>query len=349
MSYGEAKVYYDGSHYIAIPKTTRPVVERTKQYDDFIFVEDFKLKDEEKSVFSITEGTQLSLFDKENIKLEEAVTIKEKDSKVKIEPKPVIKQRMTKRELFNRLYREYISLPRYKLKNAIVAQMQQYFKTLENTVSYVEQHLERKKRNLISRRIRCVRKMNLQDFNYFVTFTYDDKLHTEDTFSKKLRVCLSRLATRKGWKYIGVWERSPQKKRLHFHGIFYIPQDTMPGIMIQKEDYSFNTRKRQITNQNTYFNDNFGRSSFETIDCKSRLFDAAAYILKYLEKSGERIVYSKGLPQYFISDIMDDDVVCRIGQEDKKLLLFDNFKCWDEGCLMGQVSKDTINKMRKSN
>lgn len=68
-----------------------------------------------------------------------------------------------------------------------------------------------------------------------------------------------------------------------------------------------------------------------------------------MEKTGEKIVYSKGLPQYFISDIMDDDVVCTIGQEDRKLLLFDDFTCWDEGCYVGKVSKDVIAQMRKSN
>ena len=60
-----------------------------------------------------------------------------------------------------------------------------------------------------------------------------------------------------------------------------------------------------------------------------------AYLTKYMEKTGEKMVYSKGLPQFFISDIMDEDVVCPIGLEDKKLLLFDDFSCWDEGCYMG--------------
>ena len=74
-----------------------------------------------------------------------------------------------------------------------------------------------------------------------------------------------------------------------------------------------------------------------------------AYLMKYLEKSGERIVYSKGLPQYFITDIMDDDIVCPIGMEEQKLLLFDDFGCWDEGEYIGQVSKETIAKMPKAN
>lgn len=74
-----------------------------------------------------------------------------------------------------------------------------------------------------------------------------------------------------------------------------------------------------------------------------------AYLMKYIEKTGERIVYSKGLYQYFISDIMDEDIISTIGMEDKKLLLYDDFKCWDEGCLIGNVSEEAIKQMRKSN
>ena len=60
-------------------------------------------------------------------------------------------------------------------------------------------------------------------------------------------------------------------------------------------------------------------------------------------------MYSKGLPQFFISDIMDEDVICTIGQEYKKLLLFDNFNCWDEGVFMGRVYPEVIEQMRKFN
>ena len=180
------------------------------------------------------------------------------------------------------------------------------------------------------------------------TFTYDGQLHSENSFRKGLKSTLSNFSTRRGWKYVGVWERSPEKKRLHFHGLFDIPDGTMPGILFEKNDYNFNTHKRQITHQNTYFNERFGRSDFEPIDDKSKLGNAVAYILKYIEKTGEKIVYSKGLPQFFISDVMDEDIVCPFGLEDKKLLLYDDFLCWDEGCLMGKVSKDVIRKMHKS-
>lgn len=118
--------------------------------------------------------------------------------------------------------------------------------------------------------------------------------------------------------------------------------------IVEKKDYSFKTNRRQTTHQNTYFNERFGRSDFEPPDDKGKLGSAIAYLVKYLEKTGEKIVYSKGLPQYFISDVMDEDIVCRYGVEDKKLLLYDDFRCWDEGCLIGKVSKEVIAQMRKS-
>ena len=255
---------------------------------------------------------------------------------------------MTKKELFEELYAKYQSLPRYKRKAAILKRMRHYFSDAEAARLYVETNTWRKTRNLIARRVRMVRKINLQAFNYFVTFTYNSELHTEESFRKKLKSCLSHFCTRKSWKYVGVWERSPEKKRLHFHGIFHIPDGTMPGMMLEVTDYNFKAHRRVVTHQNSYFNEEFGRSDFEPLDARS-LGGAIAYIVKYLEKTGEKIVYSKGLPQFFVSDVMDEDVVCPFGLEDKKLLLYDDFLCWDEGVLVGAVSKAVISQMPKAN
>lgn len=79
------------------------------------------------------------------------------------------------------------------------------------------------------------------------------------------------------------------------------------------------------------------------------LGEAVSYIVKYIEKSGEKIIYSRNLPQYFISDIMDEDVICSMGEDEQKLLLFENYSCWDEGCYIGKVSKEVIAQMPKSN
>ena len=42
--------------------------------------------------------------------------------------------------------------------------------------------LPQKEDNFIARRIRMTKKASLTNFNYFVTFTYDSALHTEETF-----------------------------------------------------------------------------------------------------------------------------------------------------------------------
>ena len=223
------------------------------------------------------------------------------------------------------------------------------FDTDEQTTAFVQNNMERKRRNLISRRVRMTRKANLQEFNYFVTFTYDDAKHTEESFKKKLKNCLSLFAYRRGWKYMGVWERAPKTNRLHFHGLFYIPDGTMPSEINTKKDYNFNKRQMSEIYYSDYFLLRYGRNDFEKLDGTMLKGNALAYIMKYIEKTGERVVYSKGLPQFFITDIMDEDVVCTIGQEDKKLLLFEDFGCWDEGMYVGQVSPEVIATLRKAN
>ena len=345
MAYGESKVYFDGSHYIAIPHTTRPSRKR-KQLPE----EEITINEQEKKLVEIVNNNDGSpsiiedepfgagIDDENGVKAQEPI----------VDEKPKIKK-VTRKELFEDAYRKSLDMRKSLRKNFIFNELRYYFKSDEKCMEYVTANIERKERNLISRRIRMTRKANLQEFNYFCTFTYDSKLHTEDSFKYKLRHCLSNLSRRKGWKYMGVWERSPEKKRLHFHGLFYIPDGTMPGKIIQVNDYSFGTHKRQITNQNLYFTERFGRNDFEPVEDQNRVNDAKAYLMKYLEKSGERIVYSKGMPQFFISDILEEDIVCRIGMEEQKFLLFDDFSCFDEGVYMGQVSPEVIAQMRKVN
>lgn len=296
MAYGETKVYNDGSHYIAIPHTTRPKQKKSKKIET---KKEIELKELADKVFS------------EN---------KDKKRKEKIE--------------------------------ILKTEVNEIIKDEKATKEFVKTYMDKKIRNLIERRKRLARKINLGQWNYFCTFTYDDKKHSEESFMKKLKNCFKKLSYRKGWVYIGVWERSPEKKRLHFHGLFYIPDNAMVGELKEVNDYSFSSHTRQLTLQNTYFNERFGRSDFKPIDRRvpQILSNATQYLMKYLEKSGERIVYSKNTPTYFISDIMDEDIACVINSDKgEKLILFDNFSCWDEGCYMGEVSPEVISQMRKAN
>lgn len=346
MPYPKCKIYSDGGHYIAIPHTTRPYKPRRKPKEEVITVSEETAEETNQLVVEQSAPSQ----EDAPMSLEETIanTADCTETTDTLPEKPTTNRLMTKKELFEELYAKYQSLPRYKRKAAILKRMRPYFKTEEEAKTYVKVNMQRKLRNLIERRVRMVRKVNLQDFNFFVTLTFNSELHTEESFKAGVESCLRNFCNRRGWKYVGVWERSPKKKRLHFHGIFYIPEGTMPGIMLDMEDYNFRTRRRQVTHQNTYFNEKFGRSDFEQLDMRN-IGSAIAYIVKYLEKTGEKIVYSKGLPQYFISDIMDEDVICPFGLEDKKLLLYDDFLCWDEGVLVGAVSKEVISQMPKAN
>ena len=291
MAYYETKVYFDGSHYIAIPYKANPTAKKGGEMNELALDE--------------------------------------------------------KKEAFEKAYKEIRG--KWKKKaDKLVAELAPHFESEEKATEYVMANLERKKRNFTVRCTRLARKINIGEWNYFCTFTYDDKKHTEESFKKKLQNCFKKMCYRKGWAYIGVWERSPKNNRLHFHGLFNIPENAMVGDLTEHRDYSTKARKMQTTMQNTYFNERFGRSDFKPLDTRE-LDDAKAYLMKYIEKSGERIVCSKNTFTYFYSDILEDDVVCTIGQEDRKLLLFDDFSCFNDGVYIGNVSRETIKQMRKTN
>lgn len=201
-------------------------------------------------------------------------------------------KRITLRDIFNELHKYAVNLPKKERKEFYRDNLLPYFASEEQLQTFIQQNIERKKRNLIVRRIRMVRKANLADFNYFCTFTYSDELHTEETFKKKLRAAFRNLCYRNQWKYMGVWERSPEKQRLHFHGLFNIPDGQMVGEVKEIKDYSVRLGRVQVSHQNTYFNERFGRSDFEEIIDGRGLGEALAYLMKYLEKTGEKIVYS---------------------------------------------------------
>ncbi len=348
--YPQTKVYNDGSHYIAIPHTERPYRPKRKHVEEVITVNEElpqETQAEDTEAGAITDNVIAPIPLEKNS--DEQVVKRTDETTQKVKERPKIERTLTRKQLFNELYAETNGIRKTERRKKIIAAMLPYFKDEKSASDFVNANFERKQRNLICRRVRLTRKVNLQDFNYFVTFTYNNALHTEESFRKKLKTALTHLYSRRGWKYVGVWERSPKKQRLHFHGLFNIPQGTMPGYLIEVNDYSLSTHRRQITHQNTYFNEHFGRSDFEAIDDRATLGKAIAYIMKYLEKTGEKIVYSKGLPQYFISDIMTDDIICPIGLEDSKLLLFDDFNCWDEGVLIGKVDTATIKQLRTAN
>ena len=337
MPYAKCKVYSDGGHYIAIPPTTRPKSPKRYRSEELIEVDDTEPKKQLNTDNCIAKQPFVVQSD----------TSKELPDNKTVAPKAT--RKITRKQQFNELYAESVKMRKRERKAFITSKMIPYFNSEKEARQFVEDNFARQLRNLICRKTRLYRKARLQPWTYFCTFTYDSAKHTEESFRKKLSDTFKKMCYRRGWKYIGVWERSVEKERLHFHGLFYIPDGQMIGELVEVQDYSVKTEKVQKTVQNTYFNERFGRSDFEAIQSIYSLDSSIRYILKYIEKGGTKIVYSRNLPQYFVSDIMDEDVLCTIGQEDRKLLLFDSFTCWDEGCLIGKVSPEVIAQMPKAN
>ena len=295
-NYTDTKVYFDGSHYIGIPKENYPHGKGCKKQSA-------------------------------------------------ANPTPEQTERKAK---FETAYKESQSLPRRERKKYIAEKIQGEFETAEQAKEYIAQNLERKRNNAAKRYTRLWRKIYTQrQWDYFVTFTFDDKKHTAQSFKETLRNALKHLVSRKGWKYIGVWERS-KNERLHFHGIFVIPQ--MIGKLETVTDYDTRKHCTQTILQNTHFAEQFGRNDFKEI-CSFNLEVTVKYILKYIEKSGEKLVYGGDLPEYIDCHILAEDVVCPIGIDDKKILLFDDFTCIDnDGVLHGKAtSPEAIAQMPKAN
>ena len=159
---------------------------------------------------------------------------------------PLSEQETEQREQFEAAYKESQRLPKKERKAYMRKAMEDVIPDRKQRKVYVERHNERKQTNAIRRKARLSKKVNLQrEWNFFCTFTFSDKLHTEESFRKSLRNTLKHLVNRKGWKHIGVWERGGENGRLHFHGIFYIPPGGMVGEIIETKDYSTKDHRMQ--------------------------------------------------------------------------------------------------------
>lgn len=170
---------------------------------------------------------------------------------------------------------------------------------------FIKDKIKQKINNFHKRVKRFKRKAHLNTWNYFVTFTYDDKKQTEESFRKKLRKCLANLHTRKGWKYMGVYEKGADNERLHFHCLLYVPAGEMVGEIFEQKRYSTKRHKVDVIYNNTFFQKRFGDADFKQVNCNEMTIN---YILKYLHKSNEKIVYSRSIPTEIIKEICDDDI-----------------------------------------
>ena len=188
MIYRESKVYFDGSHYIAIPHTNRPPSNRRKPVEEFIEFRQEQtgetvaqptepVREEAKEARTATADPAFSddaLFEERSVYLtpETAPFPFAFDAQPQSEEQNPATVRMTRKDLFKQLYAQTADLPRKERKSAILAAMLPYFQDEFAAKMFVEGNFNRKIRNLIARKIRLARKANLQEFNYFCTVTH---------------------------------------------------------------------------------------------------------------------------------------------------------------------------------
>ena len=263
--------------------------------------------------------------------------------------RPLSVEESEKKEQFEAAYKESQQLPKKERKAYMRKAMEETIPDKEQRKEYVERNNERKKTNAIRRKVRLAKKAYLQEWSFFCTFTFSDEKHTEESFRKSLRNTLKHLVNRKGWKHIGVWERGGETGRLHFHGIFYIPPDGMVGEIVETKDYNTKDHRMQTAHQNTYFLERYGRNDFQPLGSQEEVQHSLGYLMKYIEKSGERLIYGGKLPTYFESDVADEDILAPYGIDDRKAILADDFTCMMDGEVIGKVSPEVIAKMPKVN
>lgn len=195
---------------------------------------------------------------------------------------------------------------------------------------YILEKMDKKQRNLWKRIKRFKRKVNMNRWNYFVTFTCDPKKHTEESFRKKLRKCLSNLHTRRGWKYMGVFEYGEANGSIHFHALIYIPENEMIGELVEKREYSKKRGEVRTRYGNTYFDEYFGISDFQEVNpILLKRGGTSRYLVKYITKTGEKIVYSRGIPSEICKELSDNDVVGTYLDFVMKYVLWDDVIDWE--------------------
>ena len=217
-----------------------------------------------------------------------------------------------KRDTFRNYYREAISLKISKreiidfLFNKMLNNEESYLMDRDEIAEYIK-----KEANRIHQKVkRYKRKLGFFRPNYFVTFTYANDLTDEQSFELKLRRALSNLAYRNDWRYIGVRERGAEGGRVHFHFLMHIPAGKMVGELFLDSQWSEKRKKREYFTNNTFFQERFGKCRFDVITGEQFLSGQVSnYLLKYLIKDDEKLIYSRHLPTEIEVDVnLEDDV-----------------------------------------
>lgn len=150
----------------------------------------------------------------------------------------------------------------------------------------------------------------LDSVEYLFTFTYDDAKYTERTFKKGICKCLRRLARKQKWKYIGVWQRGRNNKRLYLQAIVKTGNGEIIGGLEKVRDFHMRGKWMKTTLQSTYFNERFGRTSVEILD-KEKMEEYRHHVGRFIEilnKKKAKIFASRKIKYRVLKGMTKEDI-----------------------------------------
>ena len=253
------------------------------------------------------------------------------------------------KEVFNIKREENLDIKKKERDKAIIEELAPIMGGVDEAKAFVEMQNARVRRNLGKRMDLLHKRVRILYPNYFCTFTYDSSKVTAEQFRKKLMQTLYNFSSRYGWKYVGAWEEGGENGRIHFHALIRIPEGQMVGELYEVRDYDTRNHKMRTSYLNSYFTERFGRTDFQKIN-EHVLTDSVMYLVKYIEKSGKRLVFARGVLPFIEADILVEDIICTLGEDNPgKVILADDFLCIQDGEVLGRACPEIIDKMRKTN
>lgn len=143
MPYQKCKIYNDGSHFIAIPHTTRPAVPKRYHHEEVIEVIDDTSQQPQLNVDKCNTETALTaLNDINEVDLGEHSEQNESPPTGEIST-PTTTRKITRRQLFDELYEECKSLKKRRREKYIYDRMEKYFANVEAAKQYVDGQFDR--------------------------------------------------------------------------------------------------------------------------------------------------------------------------------------------------------------
>ncbi len=129
---------------------------------------------------------------------------------------------------------------------------------------------------------------------------------------------------------MGVFEYGELNGAIHFHALLYVPEGEMIGEIVKQREYSTKRGERRTRYGNTFFDENFGISDFQEVNpILLRRGSTSRYLVKYITKSGEKAVYSKGTPGEIYKELSDNDIVGTYLDFVTKYVLWDDVIEWE--------------------